>query len=58
MIKKQAEGNAGKVIRQLSALDCVTIDERSYIPLPKSGGALGRLENSLPDCFLYPPPSI
>ena len=40
MIKEQADGNAGKIIRQLSALDCVIIDELGYIPFPKSGGAL------------------
>ena len=40
LIKEQAEGNAGKIIRQLSALDCVIIDELGYIPFPKSGGAL------------------
>lgn len=40
LIKEQAEGNARKIIRQLSALDSVTIDEPGYIPFPKSGGAL------------------
>jgi len=40
LIKEQADGNAGKIIRQLSALDCVIIDELGYIRLPKSGGAL------------------
>ena len=40
LIKEQAEGNAGKIIRQLSALDCVIIDELGYIPFPKSGSAL------------------
>ena len=40
LIKEQVEGNAGKIIRQLSALDCVIIDEMGYIPFPKSGGAL------------------
>ena len=40
LIREQAEGNAGKIIRQLSALDCVIIDELGYIPFPKSGGAL------------------
>ena len=40
LIKEQAEGNAGKIIRQLSALDCVIIDQLGYIPFPKSGGAL------------------
>lgn len=40
LIKEQADDNAGKIIRQLSALDCVIIDELGYIPFPKSGGAL------------------
>ena len=40
LIKKQTEGNAGKIIRQLSVLDCVIIDEFGYIPFPKSGSAL------------------
>ena len=34
----QAEGNAGKIIRQLTQMDCVIIDELGYIPFPKSGG--------------------
>lgn len=40
LIKKQAEGNAGNIIRQLSALDSVIIDELGHILFPKSGGAL------------------
>jgi len=40
LIKEQAEGNAGKLIRKLTPLDCVIIDELGYIPFPKSGGAL------------------
>jgi len=40
LIKEQADGNAGKIIRQLSALDCLIIDELGYIPFPKSGGSL------------------
>lgn len=40
LIKEQAEGNTGKLIRQLSQTDCVIIDELGYIPFPKSGGAL------------------
>lgn len=40
LIREQADGNTGKIIRQLSALDCVIIDELGYIPFPKSGGAL------------------
>jgi len=39
-IAEQAEGNTGKIIRQLTALDCVIIDELGYIPFPKSGGSL------------------
>ena len=40
LIKEQAEGNAGKIIRQLTAMDVIIIDELGYIPFPKSGGAL------------------
>jgi DNA replication protein DnaC len=55
LIAEQAEGNtgrgkhrpretqpksSGKIIRQLTALDCVIIDELVYIPFPKSGGSL------------------
>jgi len=40
LIKEQAEGNTGKIIRQLSQTDCVIIDELGYIPFPKSRGAL------------------
>jgi len=40
LIAEQAEGNAGKIIKQLTALDCVIIDELGYIPFPKSGGSL------------------
>ncbi len=40
LIREQADGNAGKIIRQLTPLDCVIIDELGYIPFPKSGGAL------------------
>ena len=40
LMKEQADANAGQIIRQLSALDCVIIDELGYIPFPKSGGAL------------------
>jgi DNA replication protein DnaC len=36
----QADGNTGKIIKQLTALECVIIDELGYIPFPKSGGAL------------------
>ncbi|SHM51726.1 IstB-like ATP binding protein [Roseovarius litoreus] len=40
LIKEQAEGTTGKIIRSLSALDCVIIDELGYITFPKSVGAL------------------
>ena len=40
LIREQAKGNAGKIIRQLTQMDCVIIDELGYIPFPKSGGAL------------------
>jgi len=40
LIKEQAEGNTGKIIRQMSQTNCVIIDELGYIPFPKSGGAL------------------
>lgn len=40
LIKEQAEGNAGKIVRQLTTMDAVIIDELGYIPFPKSGGAL------------------
>ena len=50
LIAEQAEGNTGKIIKQLTALDCtaldctaldcVVIDELGYIPFPKSGGSL------------------
>jgi len=40
LIAEQAEGNTGKIIKQLTALDCVIIDELGYIPFPKSGGSL------------------
>jgi DNA replication protein DnaC len=36
MINERAEGNAGKIIRRLSALDCVIFDELGYIPFPKA----------------------
>ena len=40
LIKEQAEGNTGKIIRQLCQTQCVIIDDLGYIPFPKSGGAL------------------
>jgi len=43
LIKEQVEGNAGKIIRQLSALDCVIIDELGYRAPPV------RVSNHPPD---------
>ena len=40
LIKEQAEGQTGKLIRQISATDCLILDELGYIPFPKSGGSL------------------
>ncbi len=40
LIAEQAEGNTGKIIEQLTALDCLIIDELGYIPFPKSSGSL------------------
>lgn len=40
LIKEQTDGNSGKIIRQMTQMDCVVIDELGYIPFPKSGGAL------------------
>jgi len=40
LIKEQAEGKQGSLIRRLQSVDCVIIDELGYIPFPKSGGAL------------------
>lgn len=40
LIREQAEGNAGKITKQLSQVDCLIIDELGYIPFPKSGSAL------------------
>ena len=40
LIKEQAVGDAGKIIRQISQTHCLIIDELGYIPFPKSGGAL------------------
>ena len=39
LIKEQAEGQAGKIIRQLSTLDLVIIDEQGYIPFPSQNPA-------------------
>ena len=33
LIAEQSDGNTGKIIRQLTALDCVIIDELGYIGL-------------------------
>ncbi len=40
LIKEQAIGDTGKIIRQISQTHCLIIDELGYIPFPKSGGAL------------------
>ncbi len=40
LISEQNEGKAGKIVKQLEAVDCVIIDELGYIPFPHSGGAL------------------
>ena len=40
LIKEQNEGQAGRIIRQITAIDCLILDELGYIPFPKSGGAL------------------
>ncbi len=40
LIKEQSEGRAGKLLRSLTTVDCVILDELGYIPFPKSGGAL------------------
>ena len=40
MIKEQNEGRTGKLLKTLSSVDCVILDELGYIPFPKSGGAL------------------
>lgn len=40
LIREQADGNAGRITKQLSQVDCVIIDELGYIPFPKSGSAL------------------
>ena len=37
LIKEQAEGNAGKIIRQLSALDCVIILSRQIAAQSPAG---------------------
>jgi len=40
LIKEQATGDTGKIIRQIGQTHCLIIDELGYIPFPKSGGAL------------------
>jgi DNA replication protein DnaC len=40
LIKEQAEGRQGSLVKRLQQVDCVIIDELGYIPFPKSGGAL------------------
>lgn len=40
LIKEQTEGKSGRIIKQLTMVDCVIIDELGYIPFPKSGGSL------------------
>ena len=52
LIAEQADGNTGKIIKQLTALECVIIDELGYIPFPKSGGSLVRRGIDSPDQFL------
>jgi DNA replication protein DnaC len=40
MAPEKLAANTGKIIKQLTALDCVIVDELGYIPFPKSGGSL------------------
>lgn len=40
LIKEQSEGKSGRIIKQLTSVDCLIIDELGYIPFPKSGGSL------------------
>lgn len=40
LVKEQAEGRQGSLVRRLQLVDCVIMDELGYIPFPKSGGAL------------------
>ena len=40
LIKEQAEGRQGSLVRRLQQVDCLIMDELGYIPFPKSGGAL------------------
>lgn len=40
LIKEQTTGNPGALVRRLSQVDAVILDELGYMPFPKSGGAL------------------
>ena len=40
LIKEQTDNKQGSLVRRLTYVDCVIIDELGYIPFPKSGGAL------------------
>ncbi|WP_419621491.1 ATP-binding protein, partial [Thiolapillus sp.] len=38
--QEKANGQSGKIIRQLLQVDLVILDELGYLPFPESGGAL------------------
>ena len=38
--QEKAQGNAGKLVRQLLQVDIVILDELGYLPFPEAGGAL------------------
>ena len=38
--QEKAQGNAGKLARQLLQVDIVILDELGYLPFPEAGGAL------------------
>ena len=40
LIKEQADGRQGALVKRLQMVDALIIDELGYIPFPKSGGAL------------------
>ena len=40
LLKEQTEGCTGKLLKSLTMVDCVILDELGYIPFPKSGGSL------------------
>lgn len=40
LIKEQQEGQQGKILKSLTLVDAVILDELGYIPFPQSGGAL------------------